>query len=215
MAQLARPDRIKTLPGRGAALGAAAVGMACVAGPGRWLETAVAASGVTALLPAAAPPLGATARAMLAVGGGALMAAIVWAALYLLCGEGGFLAGKTSATEMPAVRRADAHPDAPPRWPLSAAELATTAAPLPMAGPMIQAIPADLDTPLAAFDPKAIPAMPRAPVRAVAPLTPGERLQTFALAPPLARQRPAIEPPEIDTPRGRLEQGAGRQVAAR
>ena len=76
-------------------------------------------------------------------------------------------------------------------------------------------MPTDLDTPLAAIDPGAIPALPREPVRPVAPLAPGERLQTFALAPPAPRQPVATEPPSIEALLRRLEQGAGRRVAAR
>ena len=94
MVTLARPDLMRKLPGWGAAAAAALVGMAFVALPAAWLEAAVEASGVSALLPIAQPPLGMTARAVLALGGGALAAAIAWAMLYILFGEGGFLAAK-------------------------------------------------------------------------------------------------------------------------
>lgn len=227
MVALARPGLIAKLPGWGAAAGAAAVGVAVVVLPAAWLDGAVDASGVTALLPVAAPPLGATARAVLALGGGALTAAVAWAALYLLFGRGGLFAPRRlRADGAPAVRRADAHPDAPPRRPFFAAELTGSPAPLGaarapepamtmrMSAPAARAVPADLDTPLSALDPAAIPLVPREPVRPVAPLAPGERLQTFALTPPAPRVQPVGGTPSIEALLRRLDEGAGR-VAAR
>lgn len=67
--------------------------------------------------------------------------------------------------------------------------------------PEVQELPADLDQPLAAFDPYAIPAVPMVPPPPVRPLRrraarapifdDGERFETFELTPPV---RPAPEP---------------------
>jgi hypothetical protein len=78
--------------------------------------------------------------------------------------------------------------------------------------PEVQELPADLDQPLAAFDPYAIPAVPMAPPPPVRPLRrraarapifdDGERFETFELTPPV---RPTPEPvvapePEVAAP---------------
>jgi hypothetical protein len=78
--------------------------------------------------------------------------------------------------QVPSVRRADAHPDAPPRRPIRASE--DLGPPLPIVTVSVlrgvpeleQPLPRDLDQPLAAFDPVAVPFVAREPVRAVAPL---------------------------------------------
>lgn len=139
-----------------------------VALPDWRLEQLVEASGLPRVLSLAQPPLGNTARLLLALVAGTLAGAIAWSALYLLFGPGGVLhrdaAPAAARPARPSVRRADAHPDAPPRHPLTAAELGT---PPP---PVERGLPADLDQPLAAFDPAAIPEVPREPVRPVAPI---------------------------------------------
>ncbi|MDR6853299.1 hypothetical protein J2Y54_002819 [Sphingomonas sp. BE123] len=107
--------------------------------------------------------------------------------------------------------------------------------PLHAALPEVQDLPADLDQPLAAFDPAAIPAVPMAPPPPVRPLrrrTPrmpiydaGERFETFELTPPVrpvpqvqAEPSPAAPQP-IATPQTeasvqalleRLERGLGK-----
>lgn len=226
MAALARPNLMHNIPAWGAAASAAGVGMAFVALPVGWIEGAVQASGVAALLPVAEPPLGATARALLALAGGALAATIVWAALYILFGAGGLLVPRPRAAGEPVFRRADAHPDAPPRRPLSVAELTATPAPIgrpaypepaipvPMSGPAERVVPVDLDTPLSALDPAAILPTPMAPVRALPPLAPGERMQTFVLTPPPVQTQAPSEPASIEALLQRLERGAGRRLAA-
>ncbi|HEU0043396.1 hypothetical protein [Sphingomonas sp.] len=216
---------MRKLPTIGGAAAGALIALTFVLLPATWLEGAVVDSGIAALLPVAEPPLGTTARAVLALGGGMAVAAVVWAGLYLLFGPGGLIVAKPVRKDAPTVRRADAHPDAPPRWPLSVAELTEPAAPLP---PVEQDLPADLDVPLAAFDPAAVLPVPHEPVRPVKPLAtlapaaspvlePGERLETFALkAPVKASAAPSSdEPPSIDALLRRLEQGARRRVVAR
>ncbi|QQV78562.1 hypothetical protein H5J25_08065 [Sphingomonas aliaeris] len=88
------------------------------------LDTLVSDSGIAALIPAAEPPLGLTARLalMLAAGGGSGLA--LWYGLYLLIGPRRVrLFGKRDrmlTADIPVLRRADAHPDAPARRPLFA-----------------------------------------------------------------------------------------------
>lgn len=218
MAQPLSPSLTRSIPLLGAAAAGGLVALAFVALPGAWLEGAVEGSGVAALLPVAAPPLGLTARAVLALMGGVLVAAIAWAALYLLFGPGGPFAATVRRSDAPTLRRADAHPDAPPRWPLSASELSVpelTVTPPPIEQPL----PDDLDAPLAAFDPGAVLPVPREPVRPVKPLAPppalepGERLDVFALTLPPAPVRDVEERPSIEALLRRLEQGAQRRVA--
>lgn len=226
---------LKSIPVTGAAVAGAAVALAAMLMPPGMLEGLAWDSGIAALIPAAAPPLGVTARALLALGGAGVAAAVAWAALYLLWGQGGPLA--TVRGDAPVLRRADAHPDAPPRWPISAADLGT---------PLMEverAIPADLEQPIAAFDPYAIPAAAREPVRPAAPIEPvravaplaiphveavdmeslrplplgkGERIETFEFT-PVVRIAPRTPKPEvpatIDTLLKRLEEGAVRRAA--
>ena len=216
MVQAFRPHLTRAIPTVGAVAAGVMVALAAIAVPGVWLENVVSGSGLPALLPVAEPPLGLTARAVLALGGGVAAAAVMWAALYLLFGPGGPFAAKPRARgAAPTVRRADAHPDAPPRWPLSAAELA--APPEPPA--LERSLPADLNVPLAHFDPTAVLPVPRESVRALKPLAPalapGERMETFKLTPPSPPAAPAPdEPPTIDALLRRLEQGAQRKARA-
>ena len=189
-----RPRSTAWIAPGGGVLAGAAVAAWVVLMPQSVLEDRVWQSGLPGLIAAAAPPLGDTARAMLAAGGGALAAAVIWSALFLLFGAGGLFAPKPVATGVdtgiPVLRRADAHPDAPARRPMSAADLGTPLPPpapvdapadapadvdadVPVMSPppVEQPIPADLDLPLAAFHPGALPEVPREPVRPVPPLT--------------------------------------------
>jgi hypothetical protein len=156
------------------------------------------------VLSLAQPPLGLTARGLLAIGAGAMAGAVTWSALFLLVGPGGVFAPRVRAIadddddEMPVVRRADAHPDAPPRRPLSAAELETL--------PDEVSFPFDLDQPLAAFDPHAIPAFPREPVRAIRP---GDPIPAAPRREPLPIARPE-RPSSIEALLERLERKTGR-----
>jgi hypothetical protein len=253
------------LAGAGAA--GVLVALATLAIPYGLLQDIVVTSGVAAFIPAAEPPLGATARISVGVFAGGAAALIAWFAFSAL------LMWRESRGEVepgerpPVVRRADAHPDAPPRAPLLAtrdlgmpfrargavvevepeavaAEVHAAApddeaeaydldlpklppepviamgTPAPPAEtipsvvlvpvevttpspPTPQPLPADLDQPLSAFDPGAIPDLPRAPPPPLAPLTrapalgQGERLETFELRPPV---RPAATPAPVAAP---------------
>ncbi|MDB5696644.1 MAG: hypothetical protein JWN21_2187 [Sphingomonas bacterium] len=219
--RLTKSDLIRQAPFIGAGLAGGLFALGAIALPTAWLEDAVTGSAIAAVLTVAEPPLGATARAVLALVGGVAFAAVTWAALYLLMGPGGPLAAKKTSgsarRQTPTVRRADAHPDAPPRWPLSATELPAPPPPVAVA-PVQQDLPADLDMPLAAFDPAAVLPVPMTPSEAVKPLAPalapGERMETFALAiPARPAPPPSDEPPSIDALLRRLEQGAQRRVA--
>ncbi len=197
--------------------------------PQALLESWVWNSGLPALIAAAEPPLGTTARAVLALGVGALAAAVTWSALFLMFGPDGLLAPKPVAEEgVPILRRADAHPDAPARKPLSAADLgaplpppqvevAGEPTPAPPPPPVMQPIPVDLDMPLSAFHPGALPDVPREPVRPVAPLRPpvaleqGERIATVQLPRSPAESTTA---PSIEALLKRLEHSTRRPLRA-
>jgi hypothetical protein len=177
MAALSPNPLIRHLPvGAAVAVAVIAAGVFALM-PADALEQTVWRSGIAALIPAAQPPLGSTARAVLALAFAAIGAAVTWSALFLLVGPGGLLAPRRHRatdipSEPPSVRRADAHPDAPPRRPMTAADLGTPMMDVHAAktDEPERPIPTDLDQPLAAFDPLAILPVPMEPVRPVAPL---------------------------------------------
>lgn len=200
MVAYSRTHLIRHLPiGAAAGVGTLAA-VSFLAMPADMLEALVWRSGVAALVPVAQPPLGITARAVLALGSGALGAAVVWSALYLLFGPGGFLdPAKAADPDMPVIRRADAHPDAPPRKPLSVADLGMPMMEVIAVPDPERPIPADLDQPLAAFDPRAIRPVPMEPARPVAPLVKPPAVEPPVIAPPviepsMAELAPAVEP---------------------
>ena len=223
---------LSRVPAWSAPAGAAVAGLAAAALflllPQTALEDWVWQSGLPGLIAVAEPPLGTTARAVLALGAGALAAAVTWSALFLLVGpDGVFSARPVAEAGVPVLRRADAHPDAPARKPLSAADLGAPMPPAhegdaaaiiasPPPPPVVQAIPADLDMPLAAFHPGALPAVPREPVRPVTSLRPvalseGERIESVELPRPPAESSGA---PSIESLLRRLEQSTRRPVRA-
>jgi hypothetical protein len=199
-------------------LAATIAGIAMLGIPAESLEGAVMASGLPAILAAAEPPLGWTARAGLAAVLGALLGGPVWLGLRaalgartitvpLFPGRASASTGEPLTISAPILRRADAHPDAPPRRPLMAEELGTpfleVTAPKLKLAPVEQPLPVDLSTPLAAVDPDAIPELPVQPVRAVPSLyrkpepiqAPGERFEAFELPRiPLTAMTQDIEP---------------------
>ncbi|HEU4959940.1 MAG TPA: hypothetical protein VFT56_05990 [Sphingomonas sp.] len=170
------------------------VALAVAVMPASLLDSAVTASSIPSVLAAAEPPLGATARVLLLLIGGGGVALFAGVALWLVFGNRTIALGRGERAgqgELPVLRRADSHPDAPPRAPVRAHR--DFGAPmLPLDSIVERAMPADLDQPLAAYDPAAIPDVPREPVRAVAPLIrldrpqiidPGDRFETFDPAP--------------------------------
>lgn len=103
-----------------AVLAALAVGFVAYAVPAALLADAVAATGLPSILPAAAPPLGATARLSL-VTAGALAAFLgTWLLLRALGGRAPIRLRSEPETipVAPRLRRADLHPDAPAPRPL-------------------------------------------------------------------------------------------------
>lgn len=106
-----------------AGFAALAVAFVAWAMPDYLFSDIVAASGLPSVLPAAASPLGLTAR--LAVAGAA--AGAVFVTLFLVLRALGYSRSKptprpvaAAPSPAPRVRRADSHPDAPPRPPISA-----------------------------------------------------------------------------------------------
>jgi len=131
--------------------------------PISFYEFAFSSSGISEAIPAAAPPLGSTARSLIVIGGAIVSAAIVASILpkgraggrgaekgnimtfafskLVALARGGTKADKTPLNledsrplyepePAPAVRRSDAHPDAPPRSPVFASrELGSEALP--------------------------------------------------------------------------------------
>lgn len=227
--------------------------LAALAMPATTLESMVMGSGVPALLAAAEPPLGATARIIFTLLAGGLAAAIGWTVATLYLARDSLMpfvvpALDTGADGLPILKRADAHPDAPARRPLLATrDLGTpflqvradragqqdmTAPAEPVVAPIERPLPANLDVPLAAFDPAAIPAQAAEPVRPVAPLAKPappvrERIETFELTPQVRPAPRALafddEPTPLATPRtdatihallDRLERGVARREAA-
>ena len=228
-----------SIPLIGAVLAGAIAVLAVTLMPAATFESLVWTSGIAALVPAAEPPLGVTARAVLALAGGAMAAAVVWSALYLLFGPGGFLyRGAVVERGAPRVRRADAHRDAPPRRPMLAAELGTPlmevvpstqpASVVEAVIPRERSVPANLDERLAAFDPEALPRTrveperepeptPQAAREPVVPtLARGERMETFELTPIVRRGQESPAGPKVSPSiaelLARLEQGAQRRA---
>ena len=201
-------------PALGGALGLA-VAAAIAVMPAAWLESLVMRSGLPAIIAAAEPPLGVTARVLLLLIAGGGVALFAGTGLWLMFGARTVAFGPASADpDIPQIRRADSHPDAPPRPPVRAHR--DLGAPPPAAAPE-RPLPADLDAPLAAYDPGAIPDVPREPIRAVASLVrferpqlidPGDRFETFDPAPVAA----AIEPTAmLHALLDRLERGIARR----
>ncbi|MES1972492.1 MAG: hypothetical protein V4472_08505 [Pseudomonadota bacterium] len=182
--------------------------------PSGMLEDFVLDSGIAAVVPAAEPPLGVTARAVLILTAGGGAALVAWFGLFLLIGSRAIMVQRADGADddtAPILRRADAHPDAPARRPLSAnRELGTPflevragrpvhvraevpeSDPVPVEAEIERELPTDLDMPLAAFDPEAIPPDPVDWFPEPAPLLrvprqqvfdPGDRFETFELTP--------------------------------
>lgn len=208
-----------------ALLGGAALGLVTAAGfalvPGDMLARVILRSGIPAIIAAAEPPLGITARIVLALAGGGIVALLSWFALFLVLGSRTLVMGSGAAVQadgdtgdsVPVLRRADAHPDAPSRRPVFAnrdlgtpfldvrarpahkADLALPPEPSPL--PMVHApmdLPVDLEMTLSAFDPGAIGLSTPPMVAAVPPLPP-QRLVAPSLVSPADRPQ-VFEPTE-------------------
>lgn len=234
---VAQPRRqhlsLPVAPAIGAALGLGAA-LAVALMPTAMIEDYLIASGLPQLMPAAAPPLGNTARLGLMLVAAGMVGLTAWFLLFLVFGARAvYFRGAKPAADSPAVpvlRRADAHPDAPARRPLFASEelgtpfLDISAAPKEARAPLPQVaepvtpppaprdIPADLDTPLSAFDPTAIPEVPLTPPPAVKPLAVRVVAPAAAVAVTKAEETPdepaahaALRAPTALAPGERLE----------
>jgi hypothetical protein len=148
-----------------AALAGLAIVFVTIAVPGDFLSTIVNGTGLPSLIPAAAPPLGLTARICVAIGGALGTFGLVFLLLRLL-DRTGF--EKVSAPrpveidqEAPKLRRRDVHPDAPGRRPISAArDLGEPAPPEPpkSAAPIWLAEPEPVAAPEPVIEPEPAPA---------------------------------------------------------
>jgi hypothetical protein len=171
------------------------------------LEDLVVDSGIASLITAAQPPLGMTAHFAIAFLVALVVGSVSWFGLFLLIGTRTIVIGRDAREDgVPILRRADAHPDAPPRRPVFANRdlgtpfLEVTAeSSLPMSvadavayvPPVIEErdIPADLDTPLATYRGPLDPPLP-----APAPLPLGQ------IDEPVVTPTPIIAPPPVPEP---------------
>ena len=199
---------LKLIPPIAALLAGGAVAVAVTLLPSDMLDGFVLTGGVAALIPAAAPPLGMTARLLLGAGGGVVIAMIVWSALYLVFGEGGMIAPRHAGE--PSVRRADAHPDAPPRRPMSAADLG-----VPLMEVSRPITPRHAQSTVTAELPvnRNEPILNPAPAAARVPVEEAEMVDPI----PVVRRRPTRHETEqsasIDKLLERLEEGAARRAS--
>ena len=199
-----------------AAAGATLIALSFLVMPGTLLERLVLASGFPSILAAAEPPLGLTARTALALLGGGSAAGFLWYATYLAVGMRTVTIGASATVDAAAVRRGDAHPDAPPRAPLLAnrdlgtpfLDVRAPANPAPAAeisfDPVERSLPLDLDRPLAEFDPRALLAQPLPAPPPVAPLPrPASALKAEAQAAApssVVNKAPAVAEPRVPEP---------------
>ncbi|WP_239435979.1 hypothetical protein [Sphingomonas sp. ACRSK] len=224
-----------------AVLGGGVVALIVLLLPTAFLERQVGASGLPDVLAAAAPPLGVTARLALMLFLGGVAAGLMWGLGRIAFGKLPLVmrlptirhprrAAPREIAAIPVLRRGDAHPDAPARAPVLAMRdlgtpflevtAASTVAALP-AEPIEQALPEDLDLPLAAFDPDAIPV----PVEPPRPLfhidaASGEGADAVLLtrqiragfaAPPEPEPEPPVEESSTRALLVRLERGLARR----
>lgn len=162
MVASSRQRLILPLAPTGAGVAGVLIALVFAVMPTSTLESLVVDSGIAALVNAAQPPLGLTARAVLALVGGGVVSVLAWVALFVAVGTRLIILQNPRATGAagPALRRADVHPDAPPRQPVFAnRDLGTPFLEVRAeAAPVERALPVDLDMPLAAFDPQSFTA---------------------------------------------------------
>lgn len=184
MDAIAAPRRL-TLPAATLAsvIGGAAVALIVLLLPTALIEAWVGATGLPDAVAATAPPLGLTARIALVLLLGGIAAALMWGLGRIAFGRLPVVlplpprrrpAAPRDVAAIPVLRRGDAHPDAPARAPVLAMRdlgtpflevTAASSANAVAAEPVEQPLPADLDQPMAAFDPQAVPAPLPPPVR--------------------------------------------------
>ena len=178
------------------------------------LEDLVVDSGIASLVTAAQPPLGMTAHFAIAFLVALVVGSVSWFGLFLLIGTRMVAIGRNAREDgVPILRRADAHPDAPPRRPVFANRdlgtpflevTADTPPPMSAADAMAYApraveerpIPVDLDTPLATYRSPLDPPLP-----APDPLPLGRVDEPVVAPAPLIAPLPAPEPVIAADPR--------------
>lgn len=147
----------------GAAVLAAIAGFGVLVAPTALLEGFAVDSGIAAVIRAAEPPLGLTARAVMMVAAAGVVGAFAWVLLDLL-GAGRVLRARPKPAEPLQPVRATRDLGVP-LMDVTAAK----APPRPL--PDVERdLPKNLDVPLALFDPGAVPAVPAEPVPLVAAL---------------------------------------------
>lgn len=173
-----------------AALAGLAVAFAIFTVPDDLLADAVAATGIANLVAAAQPPLGTTARIVLALTGS--VAAFAGAFVLLRWLDRFALRAPAPAgvePEAPRIRKSDAHPDAPPRRPISASR--DLGEPAPPARPAPRPAP---DPAIASSSVPAVPAATQSLGDLMARLERGLARREQA-PPPVAAGNPADAPP--------------------
>lgn len=198
------------------------------------LEDLVVDSGIASLVTAAQPPLGVTAHFAIAFLVALVAGGVSWFGLFLLIGTRAVVIGRNAREDgVPILRRADAHPDAPPRRPVFANRdlgtpfLEVTAdTPQPMSAadameytPRVveeRPIPVDLDTPLATYRGPLDPPLPAPdplplgridePVREPSPIRAPTPEPMVAADPRPAQIEPTspVEVPVVDDPAPRF-----------
>ena len=175
------------------------VSAAALLTPADLLGSAVVASGLPTIIPAAAPPLGLNARLVLTVAGGSVAAALTWIVAYLAVGARTIAITRPVGKGRFSAPRLEASSDSARAPIIATRDLGTPFLEVTATAPRAveRQVPKDLDLPLAAFDPAALPPVPATPVPVVAPLVkapgrapveldPGERIDTFLLPTPIA-----------------------------
>ncbi|MFV0625074.1 hypothetical protein ACBY01_13840 [Sphingomonas sp. ac-8] len=225
-----------------AVCGGGAVALIVLLLPTAWIEAGVRSSGLPGLLAAAEPPLGLTARIALLLLLGGLAAAVLWGLGRLAFGRLPVVvplprrrraATPREVAAIPVLRRGDAHPDAPARAPVLAmrdlgtpflevtAANGTAAKPAVAIEPVEQPLPQDLDQPMAAFDPQAVPAPLAPPVRPLfrieeagddaRPATPLVPQIRAGFAVPPVEEAPPLDEASNQDLLARLERGLARR----
>lgn len=181
------------------------------------LESMSVDSGIAALVAAAEPPLGLTARFAIAFLAALTVGGVTWFGLSLLIGARTLIVNRGKRDDgVPVLRRADAHPDAPARRPVFAnSDLGTPfldvkadAAPMTLAEAMAMEpgdeernLPVDLDTPLATYlhplDPPLPEPAPLPIVREEEPVAPAPIVFAVPEPEPEAAPEPAVEPEPV------------------
>ena len=185
-----------------AALAGVSVAFVAFAMPADLLGELVSATGAAAIVPAAAPPLGLAARISIGLGGAALAFASAFVLLRWLDRFASRPPARVRESEdTPRLRKRDVHPDAPHRWPISAAE--ELGDPEPKAKRVIAPAEEPVAAPTPAPEPEVQAGLPPAAAAAPEP--------ALAVSQPEAPVRAASE--SLDELMARLEDGLARRRA--